>query len=90
MLRFLFNWRSQVDKIIEISKIVDPKERFNVIEEDPEDNVIIDCAVEGKIDYIITKDKHLLNLNEFRGIKIVTPSDFVRICGDYPHIFSSS
>ena len=64
--------------------------RFNVIEEDPEDNVIIDCAVEGKIDYIITKDKHLLNLNEFRGIKIVTPSDFVRICGDYPHIFSSS
>ena len=55
-----------VDEILEMSIIVEPKERFNIIKEDLEDNVIIDCAVEGGVDYIISKDSHLLDIGEFR------------------------
>lgn len=68
-----------VDEIVGMSAIVDPKERFNIIKEDPEDNIIIDCAVEGKVDYIVSKDNHLLKLKEFRGIKIVTPEKMIEI-----------
>jgi predicted nucleic acid-binding protein len=38
----------------------------------------LECATEGKVDFIISKDKHLLNLKEFRGIKIINPSDFLK------------
>ncbi|MBU1198966.1 MAG: putative toxin-antitoxin system toxin component, PIN family [Nanoarchaeota archaeon] len=44
---------------------------------DPDDNKIIECALEGKADYIITQDKHLLDL-KFDKIKILTPREFLR------------
>src|SRR3989344_8450753 len=66
-----------VEEIITLSKIVEPKNKFDVIKEDSDDNKIIECAVEGKVDYIISQDKHLLDIKEFQGIKIITPKDFL-------------
>ena len=71
--------KKTVDEILEMSEIVEPKEKFDIIKEDPEDNIIIECAVEGKVDYIITKDTHLLNLKEFKGIKIITSKDMISL-----------
>ena len=68
-----------VEKIISISTIVEPKEKINIIKEDPDDNKILECALEGNVDYIITKDEHLLKLEEFKGIKITTPEEFLNI-----------
>ena len=68
-------------KIISISKIVSPKEKFDIIKEDKDDNKIIDAAVEGKSDYIVSSDRHLLELKEFKGIKIVTPKEFLGLIG---------
>ncbi len=42
-----------------MSYIVEPKENFNVIKEDPEDNVVINCAVEGRVDYIASPREFL-------------------------------
>ena len=42
----------------------------------PKDNMVLECAIACKADYIITGDKHLLKLKEFRSIKIVKPSYF--------------
>jgi len=70
---------SIVDKAINYSIIVQPKEKIDVVKEDSKDNKIIECAVEGKVDYIISQDKHLLDIKEFRGIKITTPKDFLEI-----------
>jgi len=67
-----------VEKIISFSTIIEPSEKLDVITEDPDDNIILECAVEGNVDFIISQDKHLLNLKEFRGIKIITPSDFLK------------
>jgi putative PIN family toxin of toxin-antitoxin system len=67
---------SQVDRflasLVRKSKIVTPSSRFKVISEDPDDDVVLNTAYNGKADYIITGDKHLLALKEFKRIKIVT------------------
>jgi len=54
-------------------RMVDPKEKINAIKDDPSDNVFLEAAVEGKADFIVSRDKHLLNLVEFRGIAINPP-----------------
>ncbi len=64
-------------KIVLNSTIIQPNIRLDVVKEDPEDNKILECAYEGKVDYIITKDNHLLKLKEFRDIKIITPEEFL-------------
>lgn len=63
--------------IVENSIIVIPTEKFRIVKEDPSDDKFIEAAVEGKADYIITQDKHLLKLKEFRGIKIVKPEELL-------------
>ena len=68
-----------IEKIVMNSVIVHPKSKFNVVKDDPADNKILETAFEGKVDYIITQDNHLLKLKEFRGIKIVTPKDFLEL-----------
>ena len=60
-----------VKYILTISKIVSPKLELSVIREDPADNRVLECAIEGKARYIVSGDKHLLRLKEFRGVKIV-------------------
>jgi len=57
-----------VSKAIVVSGI----EQLKVISEDPDDDVVLGTAYKGEASYIVTGDKHLLNLKEFRGIGIVS------------------
>jgi len=66
-----------VSKIISNSIIVEPLEKFDIIKGDPDDNMILECAIEGKADYIITNDNHLLEIKEFKQIKIMAPEEFL-------------
>jgi len=43
---------------------------------DAADNRILECAVDGKADFVITGDRHLLDLKEYVGIRIVSPREF--------------
>lgn len=52
---------------------------LEVIKEDPTDNMILACAVEGVADFIISGDAHLLRLAKFEGIEIVTPAAFLEL-----------
>ncbi len=63
--------------IIELSTIVSIKEKFNVIKTDPDDNRILECAVAGGAEYIVTGDSDLLLLRNFRGINIMTAREFL-------------
>ena len=67
-----------VERIAAISEIVEPKNRLNVIRDDLDDNKILECAIEGKSRFIITKDNHLLKIKEYEGIGILTPSEFLK------------
>ncbi len=46
---------------------------------DPEDDQILELAVNGNAAYIVTGDADLLILNPFRGIEIVTPAEFLQL-----------
>jgi len=71
--------RKWIDLIVRNSIIVEPKERINIVKDDQKDNIFIETAVAGNVDYIISQDNHLLKLKEFRGIKIITPEEFNKI-----------
>ena len=64
-------------RIVNISGIVLPETKVDVIKNDPPDNMVLECAYAAKADYIISGDKHLLNLKEYKNIKIITTSAFL-------------
>lgn len=68
-----------VEKIISISTLVQPLNKLNLINIDPSDNKFLECAVEGNAKYILSYDRHLLDLKEFNNIKILTPEEFLNI-----------
>jgi len=60
--------------------VVTPGElAVEVVPDDPKDNCVVACAVEGAADYIVTGDLHLRELREYRGIPILSPAEFVRL-----------
>jgi len=67
-----------IQKVISNSEIIEPKNKFNIIKDNPSDNRILECAKEGKSEFIITNDNHLLKLKEFEEIRIITPKEFLK------------
>jgi putative PIN family toxin of toxin-antitoxin system len=47
------------------------------VTEDPDDDMVVACAVEGNAAYIITRDQHLLRMGAYRDIVVVRPEEFV-------------
>ncbi len=50
---------------------------LHIVEEDPEDNKFIECAVALKAKFIISGDKAVVAVQDYMGIRIVTPQDFL-------------
>lgn len=53
--------------------------QVDVIQDDPSDNKFVACALEGNAGYIVTGDRHLLQLQSYRKINILTPRQFLDI-----------
>ncbi|MBS3137006.1 putative toxin-antitoxin system toxin component, PIN family [Candidatus Woesearchaeota archaeon] len=56
--------------------LVKIKTMINIIKEDSDDNIIISTAIENNCDYIISGDNHLLQLKQYKHIRILTPAQF--------------
>ena len=73
--------KEQKDKfkslILEIATFVKPVEKIDAIKVDPDDNMHLESAVAGNVGYIVSGDSDLLDLKEFRRIKIVTAKKFL-------------
>lgn len=67
-----------ISEIKDFTEITTPQVRIQVIKSDPSDDKVLECAVEAKAHFIVSGDKHLLNLGNFGGTKIVNPADFLR------------
>jgi len=52
---------------------------LDAVPDDPKDNHILAAAVETSCEYIVSGDRHLLDLRELQGIKIVTPREFLTL-----------
>lgn len=61
------------------STIIRPKTRFPQITADPDDNLLVETAFDGKASYLVSGDKHLLSVKEYKGIKIVTVCEMLDI-----------
>ena len=61
-----------VSSLVRMSKMVLDNVRFKVVLEDPDDDVVLNTAYTGKAEFIVTGDKHLLELGHFKKTKIVT------------------
>lgn len=67
-----------------IGFIVRGDKKLSVIKEDPADNMFLATAIEGKADYIVSGDRHLSKLREFKRIPIVTARKFMDLVGRHP------
>lgn len=61
----------------ESHKVTKPQKVLGAIANDPGDNKLVGCALAGA-DYIITSDRHLLDVGEFKGVKMMRPADFLK------------
>lgn len=54
---------------------VDITSRIQAVLNDPDYDKFIECAVSGKAGFIVSGDKHLLNMKEYNGIRILTAAE---------------
>ena len=64
--------------LTELSLPVKPRQRLRVVKDDP-DNRILECAVAGDAGIIVTGDKALLALREYKGVRVITLRDYLDI-----------
>lgn len=60
-------------------RVVSIPKLLEAVSRDPDDNWVLECAVEGKAHYIVSGDKDLLVLKEFHEIQIVRASDLMGV-----------
>lgn len=68
--------------ITSLARVVSTGSRFSVVREDLDDDMILRAAYDGKAVYIVSGDRHLLSLEEFRRARIVNVDEMIRIVKD--------
>jgi len=71
---YALRWLEVIDKK---SILVYPEEKVEVCR-DPKDNMLLEAAVAGEVDYLVTGDDDLLVLETFGDTKIVAPAGFLK------------
>ena len=66
-----------VTELLSVSELVRPTMQVEQIKADPADNRILECALEIRAAYIVSGDKHLLELGQFEGIPILDAAAFL-------------
>jgi len=82
VLRAKFDWdRAALDRYLStiwaLGTRVAPRTRVRAILEDPDDDRILECAVAARADAIVSGDRHLVRLEKYGVIAIVTPRQFL-------------
>ena len=63
----------------EASTLLEHPPILKIVKEDPSDDNILACAVSAQVDYLITGDNHLIQLGIYKGIQIISPSEFLTV-----------
>ena len=59
--------------------VVHVKSRFKVVVQDPDDDIIVRVAYDANAQYIVSGDRHLLDLKEIKGIRILTVDEMLKV-----------
>lgn len=86
VLKSKFDWQDeQIANAIRTigyrSSVLKPETRLKTVEDDA-DNRVLECALDGDAEFIVTGDHHLLGLSEFRGIRILKARELLDIIGE--------
>ncbi len=73
--------KQTVLNLLKYSILIENPPALDVIKKDPDDNKVLSTAIEGKADYIVSGDSHLLDLKAYKGVKIVTAKRFCEVTG---------
>jgi putative PIN family toxin of toxin-antitoxin system len=65
----------------ERARMVVPTTRLTIVERDPTDNRVLEAAVAGSADFVVSGDADLLSLRPREGIAIVSPGAFLALLG---------
>jgi putative PIN family toxin of toxin-antitoxin system len=83
VLRTKFKWEpkeiQETEALIRsVARHVEPKQTLTVVPDDPDDNRIVECAVESGSEAIITNDGDLLRMKEYQGVRMMRVGQFLR------------
>lgn len=78
-----FGWepamaQEAVVQVARIGTVVRPKERISEIADDPDDDRVLEAASAGGAEVTVSGDRHLLDLRNWRGIRIERAGPFLR------------
>jgi len=79
--KFRLDYKDEEQILVDFSTFTNRiriSKHIHVVEDDSDDNKFIECAVECNANYIISGDRHLLNMKEYKGIEIITASGFLK------------
>ena len=84
VLRDRFGWsnamlEAEKGRLVRFLRQVTPTQELDVVKGDRDDNRVLECAVAAGAQFIVTGDKHLLRLEAYQRIRIVTVAEFLRM-----------
>ena len=71
--------RAFIEDLAHLAILVPAERTLTVISEDPSDNRYLECAIAGEAEYIVSGDRHLLQLGAYREIRILMPRAFLDV-----------
>lgn len=69
-------WRAVEQLLVDLASelVAAPKDRPEAVSGDPDDDLILACAIGAGVEVLVSGDRrHLLPLGQHRGVRIVTP-----------------
>ena len=68
-----------IDEIRAFSQIITIPGTLKSVAADPDDDAVLECAVVGQAQYLVSGDRHLLALGNYQGIQIVKAAEFLTL-----------
>ncbi len=62
--------------LAEIGTVVHPKRRVSILQDDP-DNRVLECAVAGRADAVVTGDRAMLAIGQYQEIPMLTLATYL-------------
>ncbi len=66
-----------VDLVRQTFVPVSPAESVTFVNEDPDDDAVLEAALAAGAEVVVSGDSHLLDLREFRGMRIISPASLI-------------
>jgi putative PIN family toxin of toxin-antitoxin system len=68
-----------IEQTLKIAKFVKAPNKIQIIQAHPADNKFLDCALASNADFIVSGDRHLLEVVSYKKTTIVTVNDFLKL-----------